>query len=123
MPRVESGGRATAVANSHYPKKLISISRQDCVAGAHTCLPRTTIKATQANSIWLVCQFRQLRNIRRDPPRLIFCEQVGGRSPPWLILEIDIGQLLPRVVLHDEGSTNIFGGPGRRTRAVGLTHC
>jgi hypothetical protein len=45
MPRVDSGGRATAVANSHYPKKLISISRQDCVAGAHTCLPRVTIKS------------------------------------------------------------------------------
>jgi hypothetical protein len=45
MPRVASGGRATAVANSHYPKKLISISRQDCVAGAHTYLPRVTIKS------------------------------------------------------------------------------
>jgi len=43
MPRVDSGGRATAVVNTHYPKKLISISRQDCVAGAHTCLPRMTI--------------------------------------------------------------------------------
>jgi hypothetical protein len=45
MPRVDSDGRATAVANSHYPKKLIFISRQDCVAGAHTCLPRLTIKS------------------------------------------------------------------------------
>jgi len=45
MPRVDSGGRATAVVNSRYPKKLISISRQDCVAGAHTCLPRMTLKS------------------------------------------------------------------------------
>jgi hypothetical protein len=29
-----------------------------------------------------VCkQFRQLGNIRRDPPRLVFGEQLGGRSP------------------------------------------
>jgi hypothetical protein len=49
MPRVESGGRATAAANSHYPKKLISISRQDCAAGAHTCFLRMTLKAAQAN--------------------------------------------------------------------------
>ena len=49
MPRVDSGGRVTAVVKGHYLKKLISISRQDCVAGAHTCLPRTTIKAAQAN--------------------------------------------------------------------------
>jgi hypothetical protein len=49
MPRVGSGGRATAVVNSHYPKKWISISRQDCVAGAHTCLSRMTLKAAQAN--------------------------------------------------------------------------
>jgi len=40
MPRVGSGGRVTAVVHSHYPKKLISISQQDCVAGAHTCLRR-----------------------------------------------------------------------------------
>jgi hypothetical protein len=44
MPRVGSGGRATAVVKSHYPKNLIFISRQDCVAGAHTCLPRMTIE-------------------------------------------------------------------------------
>ena len=31
MPRVGSGGRATAVVKSHYPKNLIFISRQDCV--------------------------------------------------------------------------------------------
>jgi hypothetical protein len=48
MPRADSGGRATAVANGHCPKKLTSISRQDCAAGAHTCVPGMTIKAAQA---------------------------------------------------------------------------
>jgi hypothetical protein len=28
-------------------------------------------------------------NIRRDPPRLIFAEQLGGRAPARLILEMD----------------------------------
>ena len=39
MPRVGSDGHVTAVVKSHYLKKLISISRQDCVAGARTCTP------------------------------------------------------------------------------------
>jgi len=44
-PRVGSGGHATAVVKSHYPQNLTFISRQDCVAGAHACLPRMTIKS------------------------------------------------------------------------------
>ena len=49
MPRVGSGGRVTAVVQSHYLKKLIFISQQDCVAGAHTCLRRMTIKAPRCD--------------------------------------------------------------------------
>jgi hypothetical protein len=60
MQRVDSGGRATVVATGHYSKKLISISQQDCVAGAHTCLPTMTIKAAQTNrrvyAVIAVCQ-------------------------------------------------------------------
>ena len=44
MPRVDNGGHVTAVVNSRYPKKPISISRLDCVAGARTYLPRKTLK-------------------------------------------------------------------------------
>jgi hypothetical protein len=55
MPRVGSGGRATAVVKGHYSKKVIFISRQDCVAGVHTCLPRMTLKAAQVNKrLWAV---------------------------------------------------------------------
>jgi len=46
--------------------------------------------------IHLTQQLRQLGDIRRDPPRLIFGERLGRRSPTGLILEIDIGKLLPR---------------------------
>jgi len=48
MLRVDNGGRATVVVNSHYPKKLISILRLDCVAGARTCLPRGRLSAIKA---------------------------------------------------------------------------
>jgi hypothetical protein len=34
-----------------------------------------------------------------------------------LVLEIDIGELLPAAVLHDEGRTNILDSPGRREAA------
>jgi len=43
-------------------------------------------------------QLRQLGDIAGDPPRLIFREQLGGRSPARLILEIDIRKLLPGAV-------------------------
>jgi hypothetical protein len=36
-------------------------------------------------------QLRQLSDIHRDPSRLILAEQLSGRSPARLILEIDIG--------------------------------
>jgi hypothetical protein len=39
-------------------------------------------------------QLRHLRNIRRDPPRLVVGEQLGGRSPAGFILEIDISERL-----------------------------
>src|SRR6516225_6379958 len=38
---------------------------------------------------WLLQKLRQLRNVHRKPPRLIFGEQFGRRPPPRLILEID----------------------------------
>jgi len=54
MPRVGSGGRATAVVKGHCSKKVISISRQDCVAGVHTCLPRMTIKRRRRSRVQAV---------------------------------------------------------------------
>jgi hypothetical protein len=69
MPRVDSDGRATAVANGHYPKKLISISRQDCAAGAHTCVPGMTIKAAQAKQARLGGH-RSLMASEGSPPLL-----------------------------------------------------
>jgi hypothetical protein len=38
-------------------------------------------------------------------------------TPPRLILEIDIGELLPGTVRHDKGRTNILNRPWRREAA------
>jgi hypothetical protein len=45
-----------------------------------------------------------------------------GRSPPWLILEIDIRQLLVGTVLHDEAGFQFLDGPGRREAAGGAKY-
>jgi hypothetical protein len=47
-------------------------------------------------------KLRQLRDIGRDPPRLVFAEQLGGRSPAGLILEINIGELLAAVIADNK---------------------
>ena len=44
----------------------------------------------------------QLGDIRRYPPRLIFREQLGRGSPPRVLLEIGIGQLLPGAIEYDK---------------------
>jgi hypothetical protein len=50
----------------------------------------------------LLNQPRQLRDIHRDPSRLILAEQLGCRSPAGLILEINVGELLPVVVADNK---------------------
>jgi hypothetical protein len=67
-------------------------------------------------------QFWQLRNIRRNPPRLVFGEQLGRLSSARLILEINIGKLLAVVVAHDKAGLQFFDGPGRREAAGGVNH-
>jgi 3-oxoadipate enol-lactonase len=53
-------------------------------------------------------QLRQLGDIHRDPPRLIFGEQLRSRPSPRLILEIDIGKLLPVVVADDKAGVQFL---------------
>ena len=65
-------------------------------------------------------QPRQLRDIRRNAPRLIACEQVRSRPPSGLGLEIYVSQRLTVVVADDEaGSVVLFDIPGRREAAGG----
>jgi hypothetical protein len=56
----------------------------------------------------------------RCSPRLVFGEQFGCRSPAGLILEIDVGQLLPGDVFHDKASFQFINKPGRRKAAGGM---
>ena len=65
-----------------YWPKMKSIGRKSCVKPGVVRLILTQ-------------QLRQLGDIHRDPSRLIFAEQLGSGSPPWLVLEIDIRELLP----------------------------
>jgi len=52
-------------------------------------------------SLGLFQQLRQLGDVRRDPPRLIFAEQLSRRSPPRLTFIIHVGNLLTVGVTHD----------------------
>jgi hypothetical protein len=45
-------------------------------------------------------------DIRRDPPGLVFRQQLGRRSPAGFFLEIDIRKLLPVAVPHDEADSS-----------------
>jgi hypothetical protein len=47
-------------------------------------------------------QVRQPRNIRRDPSRLVFGEQLGCRSPALFFLKINIRKRLTVSVAHDK---------------------
>jgi hypothetical protein len=58
---------------------------------------------------------RELADIGRDAPGLIFGWQLSRRSPSGLILEIDVRKLLPVVIAHDETSVQI----PRQTMAAG----
>jgi hypothetical protein len=49
-------------------------------------------------------QLRQLRYIDPNPPRLVLREQLGGRSPAGLLLEINVSELLAATVNHDKAS-------------------
>ena len=52
---------------------------------------------------------------RSDPPGLVLREQLGRRSPARLLLEIEIAEILPAGVFHDEGIVaDLFDRPGRR---------
>jgi hypothetical protein len=57
--------------------------------------------------------------LRRNRPCCsIAGEQVRRRATPRLLLEIDVGKLLPVSILHDEASLSLFGRPRRRESAL-----
>jgi hypothetical protein len=60
------------------------------ITGNGVSLPVTELVLLPNLILWLVCQFRQLGDIRRNSPRFVFGEQLGRRSAAGLLLEIDI---------------------------------
>lgn len=63
----------------------------------------------------LLPEFGQVGDVHCNPSGLILAEQLGGRSPARLILEIDIGELLAVGVAHDKAGRLV----PRLTRAAG----
>jgi hypothetical protein len=61
-------------------------------------------------------------NIESDPPRIVLGEQVGRRSPPRLILEIDIRKRLP-IVIADDGAGVQFTQRTKAARSGVLSLC
>jgi hypothetical protein len=51
---------------------------------------------------------KPIEQLRRNPPRLAFAEQLRLRSPDWLILEINIGGLLAALVANDKAGIQFF---------------
>jgi hypothetical protein len=60
------------------------------------------VTRTLSKASCLPRQLRQLRRVGRNPPRLVFREQLGRRSPAGLILEIDNSQLFAGIVFDDK---------------------
>ena len=56
---------------------------------------------------------RQLGDVGGDAPGLVAGQQTGSRSPPLLLLEIDVGERLPVGVADDEAGLLLVDRPGR----------
>jgi hypothetical protein len=84
--------------------------------GSHSLFVFTLLVFLKASA--LPQKLRQLRHVGRNPPRLVFREQLGSRSPAGLILEIDIGELLAVVIAHDKAGGLLLDRPGRREAAL-----
>lgn len=67
-------------------------------------------------------QLRQLANVGRDPPGLIFAQQLRCRLAPRLILKIDIGERLAVVIANNEAGVVRFIERPRRREAAGGGH-
>jgi hypothetical protein len=68
-------------------------------------------------------QFRQLSNIRRDPPSLILCHEICRRPTSRFLLAVNVSERVAPVVLHDEARiVMVFDGPGRREAARGTSN-
>jgi hypothetical protein len=85
---------------------------------AWRCSPRSAAPHyARATALKAEQQLRQLRHVDRNPPRLVLREQLGGRAPAGLLLEINVSELLAAMVNHDKAGGLLFDRPGRREAA------
>src|SRR5262249_39024735 len=80
-------------------------------------------RAEISQAPWRLClvlpqKLWQPRNVRRNPARLVLAEQLGRRAPPRFALVINVCDLLPVGVTHDETVGCDFGSPWRREAAL-----
>jgi hypothetical protein len=71
---------------------------------------RARAAALRGRSAALPQQLRQLRDIRRNAPRLVLCREIGGRSPAGLVLKIDLRYLKAVRVLDDKQALLVSSG-------------
>ena len=84
-------------------------SRRYCAVSRHLWTPFVLPLSTALFDLRVAWLFRS------DPPGLVLREQLGRRSPARLLLEIEIAEILPAGVFHDEGIVaDLFDRPGRR---------
>ena len=66
-------------------------------------------------------QLRQLRDIRCNPLRVVAGEQISGRAPARITLEIHVGERVPVLVADDEaGVVHLVDRPRRREAALAI---
>jgi hypothetical protein len=58
-------------------------------------------------------QRRQLRNVGRDPPRLVLRQHLGLQRLGFVRPAVDVGERLAVGIVHDASAGHLFGAPGR----------
>ena len=62
--------------------------------------------------------YRRFGGVRRDALRFVTRQQDGRRSPSRLVLEIDVGERLPVLVLDGEAGFLLVDGGRRRAEGI-----
>ena len=69
--------------------------------------------------VTLAQQVRQLSDVSRKAPRLVFAEELADDRLAGLSVVLEVAELLPGAVLHDETRTGTLARLGRWKTATG----
>jgi hypothetical protein len=70
--------------------------------GIHAARPRAALSMLNGLIRASIEVNGAMRSVEANPPRLVFAEQLGGRSPAGFILETDVGELLAVMVADNK---------------------